>query len=96
MSFFRSTQIHNTGQVVDQDALVNALQNGVIKAAALDVTYPEPLPRDHPLLHLKNVIITPHIGSATSQTRRLMMKNMVESIVAAVNDLPVPNEVHRG
>ncbi|XP_062985866.1 probable 2-ketogluconate reductase [Elgaria multicarinata webbii] len=82
------------GQVVDQDALVKALQNRVIKAAALDVTYPEPLPRDHALLHLKNVIITPHIGSATSQTRRLMMKNMVESILAGVNGLPVPNEVH--
>ncbi|XP_061447574.1 probable 2-ketogluconate reductase isoform X2 [Rhineura floridana] len=82
------------GQVVDQDSLVNALKNGVIKAAALDVTYPEPLPRDHALLHLKNVIISPHIGSATSQTRCLMMKNMVESILAGVNGLPVPNEVH--
>ncbi|XP_044282446.1 probable 2-ketogluconate reductase [Varanus komodoensis] len=82
------------GKVVDQDALVKALQNRTIKAAALDVTYPEPLPRDHILLHLKNVIITPHIGSATSQTRRLMMKNMVESIMACVNGLPVPNEVH--
>ncbi|XP_053099694.1 probable 2-ketogluconate reductase isoform X2 [Hemicordylus capensis] len=82
------------GQVVDQDALVNALQNGVIKAAALDVTYPEPLPRDHALLQLKNVILTPHIGSATSQTRRLMMTNMVESILAGVKGLPVPNEVH--
>ncbi|XP_028593364.2 putative 2-ketogluconate reductase isoform X1 [Podarcis muralis] len=82
------------GQVVDQDALVNALKNGVIKAAALDVTYPEPLPRDHALLHLKNVIITPHLGSATSKARYLMMKNMVESILAGVSGLPVPNEVH--
>ncbi|XP_060627646.2 probable 2-ketogluconate reductase isoform X1 [Anolis sagrei] len=81
------------GQVVDQDALVNALQNGVIKSAALDVTYPEPLPRDHPLLQLKNVTITPHIGSATSQTRFLMMRNMVESILTAVKGLPVLNEV---
>uniref|UniRef100_A0A8C4TX16 Glyoxylate reductase/hydroxypyruvate reductase n=1 Tax=Falco tinnunculus TaxID=100819 RepID=A0A8C4TX16_FALTI len=81
------------GLVVDQDALVEALQNRVIKAAALDVTYPEPLPRDHPLLKLKNVIITPHIGSATKKTRRRMMENMTESIEASLAGLPVPNEV---
>ncbi|NXU50082.1 GRHPR reductase, partial [Turnix velox] len=81
------------GLVVDQDALVEALQNKVIKAAALDVTYPEPLPRDHPLLKLKNVIITPHIGSATKKTRRLMMENMIESIQAGLTGLPIPNEV---
>ncbi|XP_074002356.1 probable 2-ketogluconate reductase [Numenius arquata] len=81
------------GLVVDQDALVEALQNKVIKAAALDVTYPEPLPRDHPLLKLKDVIITPHIGSATKKTRRLMMENMVESIQAGLTGLPIPNEV---
>ncbi|NXW09778.1 GRHPR reductase, partial [Fregetta grallaria] len=81
------------GLVVDQDALVEALQNEVIKAAALDVTYPEPLPRDHPLLKLKNVIITPHIGSATKKTRHLMMENMTESIQAGLTGLPIPNEV---
>ncbi|XP_009275470.1 putative 2-ketogluconate reductase [Aptenodytes patagonicus] len=81
------------GLVVDQDALVEALQNKVIKAAALDVTYPEPLPRDHPLLKLKNVIVTPHIGSATKKTRRLMMENMTESIQAGLTGLPIPNEV---
>ncbi|KAM9386411.1 glyoxylate/hydroxypyruvate reductase B-like [Phaethornis superciliosus] len=81
------------GLVVDQDALVEALQNKVIKAAALDVTYPEPLPRDHPLLKMKNVIITPHIGSATRKTRRLMMENMIESIQAGLAGLPIPNEV---
>ncbi|XP_066482396.1 probable 2-ketogluconate reductase isoform X3 [Tiliqua scincoides] len=82
------------GQVVDQDALVNALENRVIRGAALDVTDPEPLPRDHALLKLKNVIITPHIGSATSQARCLMMETMVESILAGTKGLPVPNEVH--
>ncbi|XP_010153691.1 PREDICTED: glyoxylate reductase/hydroxypyruvate reductase-like [Eurypyga helias] len=81
------------GLVVDQDALVEALQNKVIKAAALDVTYPEPLPRDHPLLKLKNVTITPHIGSATGKACRLMMENMVESIQAGLTGLPIPNEV---
>ncbi|XP_054674433.1 probable 2-ketogluconate reductase [Grus americana] len=81
------------GLVVDQDALVEALQTKVIKAAALDVTYPEPLPRHHPLLKLKNVVITPHIGSATKKTRRLMMENMMESIQAGLTGLPIPNEV---
>uniref|UniRef100_G1MTE9 Glyoxylate reductase/hydroxypyruvate reductase n=1 Tax=Meleagris gallopavo TaxID=9103 RepID=G1MTE9_MELGA len=70
------------GLVVDQDALVEALQSKVIKAAALDVTYPEPLPRDHPLLKLKDVLLTPHIGSATVKTRHLMKENMTESIQA--------------
>ncbi|NWR71962.1 GRHPR reductase, partial [Centropus unirufus] len=81
------------GLVVDQDALVEALQNQVIKAAALDVTYPEPLPRDHPLLKLKNVLITPHIGTATKKTRLLMMENMIESLQAGLTGLPIPHEV---
>ncbi|XP_074841977.1 LOW QUALITY PROTEIN: putative 2-ketogluconate reductase [Carettochelys insculpta] len=81
------------GLVVDQDALVEALQTGVIKAAALDVTYPEPLPRNHPLLTLKNVLLTPHLGSATINSRQLMMKHMVEGILAALNGLPILNEV---
>ncbi|XP_048219656.1 glyoxylate/hydroxypyruvate reductase B-like isoform X2 [Perognathus longimembris pacificus] len=81
------------GLVVDQDALAEALKNEVIKAAALDVTYPEPLPREHPLLKLKNIILTPHIGSATHQARRQMMENLVGSILASLSDLPIPNEV---
>ncbi|XP_070277661.1 glyoxylate/hydroxypyruvate reductase B-like isoform X2 [Myotis yumanensis] len=82
----------NIGRV-DQDALVEALQTGVIGAAALDVSYPEPLPRDHPLLKLKNVTLTPHIGSATHQARWQMMENLIGSILASLNGLPIPNEV---
>ncbi|XP_036274045.1 probable 2-ketogluconate reductase isoform X3 [Pipistrellus kuhlii] len=82
----------NIGRV-DQDALVEALQTGVIRAAALDVSHPEPLPRDHPLLKLKNVTLTPHIGSATHQARWQIMENLVESILASLNGLPIPNEV---
>uniref|UniRef100_A0A8C4Y1L7 Glyoxylate reductase/hydroxypyruvate reductase n=1 Tax=Gopherus evgoodei TaxID=1825980 RepID=A0A8C4Y1L7_9SAUR len=83
----------NISRVVDQGALVEALQNGVIKAAALDVTYPEPLPRHHPLLKLKNIIVTLHIGCSSTNSHCLMMKNMVESILAALNGLSIPNEV---
>ena len=53
------------GQVVDQDALVAALRDGLITAAAVDVTDPEPLPPDHPLWSHPRVLITPHIASVT-------------------------------
>ncbi|KAM8767521.1 putative 2-ketogluconate reductase isoform 1-T1 [Acanthopagrus schlegelii] len=81
------------GLVVDQDALVKALQTGTIRAAALDVTHPEPLPRDHPLLGLPNVLITPHIGTNTYTTIRKMVQMMVENALAALKGQPLPNEV---
>lgn len=67
------------GGIIDQNALFNALKYHEIAGAGLDVTEPEPLPKDHELLSLKNVIITPHIGSASYQTRFQM------SIIAAQN-----------
>uniref|UniRef100_A0A8C3MIS4 Glyoxylate reductase/hydroxypyruvate reductase n=1 Tax=Geospiza parvula TaxID=87175 RepID=A0A8C3MIS4_GEOPR len=81
------------GAVIDQDALVEALQNKVIRAAALDVTYPEPLPRDHPLLHLNNIIITPHIGTATVHATRMMAEEAIANMLAVLNDQPIPSEV---
>ncbi|XP_064410237.1 probable 2-ketogluconate reductase [Latimeria chalumnae] len=81
------------GQVVDQDALVETLQQGEIRAAALDVTYPEPLPRDHPLLKLPNAIVTLHIGTNTPATRRKTMERMIANALAAINDLPIPDKV---
>ncbi|NXE09483.1 GRHPR reductase, partial [Lophotis ruficrista] len=81
------------GAVVDQEVLVTALQTGVIRAAALDVTYPEPLPRDHTLLKLKNVIITPHLGIRTDKATYMITEEAVENILAALNGLPIPNEV---
>ncbi|XP_070702696.1 probable 2-ketogluconate reductase [Pempheris klunzingeri] len=81
------------GLVVDQDALVEALRSGTIRAAALDVTYPEPLPRDHPLLGLPNVLITPHVGTHTYTTTRNMVQRMVENALAAVKGQSIPNEV---
>jgi glyoxylate reductase len=69
------------GRVVDTAALTTALQQGSIYHAALDVTDPEPLPRDHPMLGLSNVTIAPHLGSATEQTRQQMAENSVENLL---------------
>jgi len=68
------------GAIVDHDALVDALREKKIAGAALDVTDPEPLPRDHPLLKMDNVIVTPHIGSATFQTRKKMTEMTIQNI----------------
>ena len=56
-------------------------QKGEIYAAGLDVTDPEPLPRDHPLLSMDNVTIAPHLGSATTQTRRKMAELAVDNLM---------------
>lgn len=69
------------GAVVDTDALTEALATRQIYAAGLDVTDPEPLPRDHPLLKLDNVTIAPHLGSATEQTRQAMAEMSVENLL---------------
>ena len=69
------------GPVVDTAALTEALQSRRIYAAGLDVTDPEPLPRNHPLLRLDNVTIAPHLGSATEQTRRQMAEISVENLL---------------
>ncbi|VEL14229.1 unnamed protein product [Protopolystoma xenopodis] len=61
------------GEVVDQDALLRALTRpGGLGGAGLDVTTPEPLPTDSPLLALSNCLVLPHIGSATKETRMLV------------------------
>ncbi|HWY87999.1 MAG TPA: D-glycerate dehydrogenase [Gemmataceae bacterium] len=78
------------GPIVDTDALTEALTNHTIHAAALDVTFPEPLPRAHPLLRLPNVIITPHLGSATEQTRARMGEMSIENLLAGLAGRPLP------
>jgi glyoxylate reductase len=72
------------GAVVDHAALQAALEQGQIGGAALDVTEPEPLPRDHPLLRMENVIISPHLGSATMETRRRMAELSVANLLAGL------------
>ena len=81
------------GGVVDTDALVDALQQQRIAAAALDVTEPEPLPRDHPLLALDNLVIAPHLGSASDRTRLRMMQMTVENLTAGIDGKPLPYRV---
>ncbi len=72
------------GGVVDQDALRAALESGQIGAAALDVTVPEPLPPDHPLLAAPNLIVLPHLGSATHETRARMAELSVDGLLSAL------------
>jgi len=81
------------GGVVDHQALLHALEQSWIAGAALDVTEPEPLPRDHPLLRLENVIIAPHLGSATRQTRRAMAQMAVDNLTAGLSGQQLPSPV---
>ncbi|MCC6615833.1 MAG: D-glycerate dehydrogenase [Anaerolineae bacterium] len=81
------------GPVVDQAALYAALKEGRIGGAALDVTDPEPMPDDDPLLLLPNVIVIPHLGSATTQTREKMALMAADNLIAGVTGQPLPNAV---
>lgn len=81
------------GQLVNTEALVDALRQGAIAGAALDVTDPEPLPADHPLLGLRNCLVVPHIGSATVDARRGMARMSVANLVAGLRGDPMPAQV---
>ncbi len=82
------------GPVVETEALVRALREGWIAAAALDVTDPEPLPPEHPLYRLPNCLITPHIGSATHGTRRRMAGIACENLLAGLEGRRLPHCVN--
>jgi glyoxylate reductase len=82
------------GPIVDQRALAAALRDGQIAGAALDVTDPEPLPADDPLLAAPNLIVAPHIGSATHEAREQMTELSVDNLLAALNGDPMPNQVN--
>ena len=72
------------GPIVDSEALRGALEQGEIAGAALDVTEPEPLPADHPLLGAPNLVVIPHLGSATHATRERMADMAVDNLLAGL------------
>lgn len=82
------------GGVVDQAALYDALKSNQIFSAALDVTDPEPLPMDNPLLGLENCLIVPHLGSASQRTRDLMSLLAAENLIAGLKGERLPNCVN--
>jgi glyoxylate reductase len=82
------------GPIVDSDALLRALQAREIGGAALDVTEPEPLPADHPLLRAPNLLVVPHIGSATVRTRHRMTEIAVANLLAALAGETMPHQAN--
>ncbi|HEX8997512.1 MAG TPA: D-glycerate dehydrogenase [Ktedonobacterales bacterium] len=88
----RGATLINTarGSMVDTDALVAALRDGALGAAALDVTEPEPLPASHPLYTLPNALITPHMASASVATRGAMATQAAQNLLAGLRGEPLP------
>jgi glyoxylate reductase len=82
------------GPIVDQAALRRALREGWIAGAALDVTDPEPLPPDDPLLDAPNLLVIPHLGSATHATREAMADLAVANLIAGLSGERMPHCVN--
>lgn len=82
------------GQVIDQEALYEALSSGNIGGAGLDVYQEEPISKDDPLLLLENVVLVPHIGSASRNTRATMSMMCAKNIIAALNGEKPPNIIN--
>jgi phosphoglycerate dehydrogenase-like enzyme len=81
------------GPIVDQHALLAALDQGRLRGAALDVTSPEPLPPTHPLFSAPGCLIVPHIGSATQTTRERMAALACMNLLAGIRGEPLPHPV---
>jgi glyoxylate reductase len=82
------------GPIVDSAALERALHERAIAGAALDVTDPEPLPADHPLLEAPNLLVVPHVGSATVRTRHKMTEIAVDNLLAGLAGDPMPHQAN--
>jgi glyoxylate reductase len=82
------------GPVVDPDALTEALRGGEIFAAGLDVTEPEPLPSDHPLVALPNCVVVPHIASASKVTRGKMAAMAAANLLAGLRGERLPTPIN--
>jgi len=93
----RTALLINTarGAVIDTDALVKALKEGWIAGAGLDVFEEEPLPPNHQLTAFKNVVLLPHIGSATTETRHAMAELVVENLIAFYQGREPPTLVNK-
>ncbi|MGB1726656.1 MAG: NAD(P)-dependent oxidoreductase [Ilumatobacteraceae bacterium] len=76
------------GSLVDQDALLGALESGQLGGAALDVTEPEPLPAGHPLLGREDVVVTPHVASSTAAGRRRLYEHAIDNALAVLEGRP--------
>ena len=76
------------GSLVDQDALLGALESGQLGGAALDVTEPEPLPAGHPLLGREDVVVTPHVASSTAAGRRRLYEHAIDNVLAVLEGRP--------
>ncbi len=83
------------GKVIDEKVLIKALRENWIAGAALDVFYEEPTPKNNPLLKLKNVVVTPHIGSAGRETRERMAMLVAENLIAFYKGEIPPNLVNK-
>lgn len=77
------------GPIVQEQALIDALRTGQIAGAALDVYDTEPLPADHPLLSLNNVLLAPHLGYATGDALRHFFADSVENVAAWMSGSPI-------
>ena len=83
------------GKVVQTEVLVEALRSGKVRAAGLDVTNPEPLPKNHPLWKMNNVIITPHIATISVQSRTRLLELIRSNIERFVTGRPMLNVVNK-
>ncbi|MGH9919731.1 MAG: 2-hydroxyacid dehydrogenase, partial [Nitrososphaerales archaeon] len=83
------------GQIVEQSALIEALAQHRIAGAGLDVFEEEPIPQSSPLLRMNNVVLLPHIGSGSKETRTSMAVCAAENIASALKGMRPPNVVNR-